>query len=335
MAPSDANPVVNRARTVGVEEEFLLVPATSRETVPRAARVLERAGRRGLAAPDAALHPELLSSQVEAATGTCTSLRSLRYQITRARGQLGNAARADGNRLVSCGTPVLCSETVPVTDGERFARVASTYAGMVRDYQACGCHVHVGVPDRETAIGILKHLRPWLPTLLAISANSPFHEGADTGYASWRVVQQSRFPGSGVPPRCASAAEYDEQVARLVDCGVLVDRAMSFWFARPSPRLPTVELRVADAATTPDEAILQAALTRALVNTALHQLEICREGAQVPDQVAAAATWSAARYGLRGPAIHPIHGLSLPATDLVEELLQHVVRPWRSATNWP
>jgi carboxylate-amine ligase len=170
-------------------------------------------------------------------------------------------------------------------------------------------------------VAVVNHLRPWLPTLLALSVNSPMHLGADSGYASWRMITQARFPGAGTPPWVGSAAAYDEQVARLVDCGALVDERQSFWLARPSPWLPTVEFRVADAALDVSEAVVQAALSRALVRTALAELAAGRAGPLLDDQVAAAAVWSAARHGLAGPGVDVHAGKQLPATELLNRLL--------------
>jgi carboxylate-amine ligase len=272
--------------SIGVEEEFLLVDPDTGGTVPAAGRVLRAAGRLPAAAADAALQPELLATQVEAATGRCVTLAEL---------------------------------------------IAERYAGVVAEYEACGCHVHVGVPDPEIAVGVVNHVRPWLPTLLALSVNSPVYHGIDTGYASWRMVEQSRFPGSGVPPRFTSARDYTTRVDRLVSAGALADPAQSFWLVRPSRRLPTVEFRVADVSVDIDGALLQAALSRAIVRTALADLAAGRPAPEVDDQVAAAAVWSAARYGLDGPAVHPLHACRVPAADLVADLLD-VVRPALVAT---
>ncbi|RCW44610.1 carboxylate-amine ligase [Halopolyspora algeriensis] len=318
-APPDA--ATATGATFGVEEEFLLVDDVSGRPFPGASPVLARVADR---LPAAAVHPELMETQVEASTGICTTLPELRGQLRKARDRLGAAAGLERVRLVSSGTPPLSGPPPPVSPGERFTRSARIYGGVITDYQACGCHVHVGVPDRDTAVAVINHLRPWLPTLLALSGNSPFHGGSDTGYASWRMVQQSRFPGAGMPPWFTSAAEYDARVSQLVDCGVLMDTGMSFWLARPSPRLPTVELRVADAAITAEEATLQAALGRALVRTALAELSAGVEAPAVPDQVAAAAVWAAARFGLRGHGVHPVTEQRIPAIELVHELLERV-----------
>ncbi|MGK5629983.1 carboxylate-amine ligase [Streptomyces sp. URMC 123] len=345
------------AASFGVEEEFLLVDAESGHPVPAGPDVLaaahaatataeadgatatadpgpaEATAGPGAAEPRAApraqpRHPtlsaELLTTQIESATPVCTELDELTAQLTRARAVLAAAAARGGARLLPSGTPPLGGGPAAVTAGARPWQIMDRYTATVSDYHICGCHVHVGVPDRETAVAVLNHLRPWLPTLLALSANSPFRHGRDTGYASWRTVEQSRFPGAGIPPHFPSAAAYDATLERLIECGVLVDDRVSFWSARPSPRYPTVELRVADACGTVAEAVLQAALSRALVRTALTALAAGREAAGPDDQVAAAALWSASRYGLSGPAVHPRLARRVPALTLVEALIEDV-----------
>ncbi|MFI6906090.1 glutamate--cysteine ligase [Nonomuraea sp. NPDC050394] len=312
------------ATTMGVEEEFLLLESGSGEPAALASKVLAAAGGHPWRPSGGGLHGELFQTQVEAATGICSTLRELRTQVHRARMVLDAAARDEQLELVSVGTPVLAGTAPVLSEGERFARIGQMYAGVIADYQSAGCHVHVGVPDRERAVAVMNHLRPWLPTLVALSANSPFDRGRDSGYASWRIVQQSRFPGFGVPPWFDSAAAYDRQVSRLVDCGVLVDEAMSFWLARPGVGLATVEVRAADAAATVDETMLQAALTRALVSTAEAALAAGREAPRASEQVCAAAVWNAARHGLDGPGVDVLTERAVPAVQLLGRLLAHV-----------
>lgn len=322
-AVENAEPAVEQAaepsRTVGVEEEFLVVAPESGAPSGRGPAVL--AGAADLD-PEHSFHPELLTSQAEAATGVCTSSAQLRRQLRSARERMSGAALAEGLALISSGTPPFPGEPGAISPGTRFNEIAQTYRAVVTDYQACGCHVHIGVPDREQAVAVINHLHPWLPSLLAMSANSPFHLGADTGYASWRIVQQTRFPGSGIPPRFRSAAEHDEHVARLVECGVLVDEAMSFWLARPSPHLPTVELRVADAATTVGEALLQAVVTRALVRTAQRELHAGREAPEIDPRLEQAAVWTAARHGLDGPGIDLVARHRAQSAELVHRMIR-------------
>jgi glutamate---cysteine ligase / carboxylate-amine ligase len=305
--------------TFGVEEEFLLAdPATGR-TVPAAVEVLKTAGEE----PGPLLHAELSRTQVEAATEPCATLTELAGQLTFGRSRLFRAARDCGVWLVPSGVPPLGGPAM-IGDGSRFAGIADRYAEIVRDYQACGCHVHVAVPDLATAVAVSNHLRRWLPTLLALSVNSPFRQGRDTGYASWRMIEQSRFPGAGVPPWFRDATDYTARVARLVDCGVLEDAAMTFWLVRPSPTWPTVEFRVADTAVDVPAALLQAALSRALVTTALADLARGEEAPPLDEQVLAAAVWAAARHGLEGPAVHPVRACQVRATEMLDELIVRV-----------
>lgn len=326
-APASASPGAMAAPgpglSMGVEEEFVLVGAPDGRPAPGSDSVLRRARRDGPPA-DVQLKHELLAAQVEMASGVCSQLGELMAQLRTGRRLLAASARDAGLLLLSTGTPVDSAVPAALTRGARYRQIADRYAGVIADYEVCGCHVHVGVPDRETAVAVANHLRPWLPSLLALSANSPFHQGRDTGYASWRMVLQSRFPGSGVPPYFPSAAAYEAELGRLVECGALVDDRQSFWLARPSPSFPTVELRVADAAGTVEEAALQAALSRGLVRTALAALDAGREAVPVPDQIAAAAVWTASRHGLAGPSVHPRHERRVPAGRLVHELLDHV-----------
>ncbi|SDJ14744.1 carboxylate-amine ligase [Actinokineospora alba] len=306
--------------TLGVEEEFLLVD-TAGSPVARAEAVLALVR----AEPGPTLwHAELFQTQVEAATGVCRSLDEVAAQLVAGRRLLARAASTLGVRVVATGVPPMGDMLPARTEGARFAAIEGVHTGLIRDYQACGCHVHVGVPDRETAVGVLNHVAPWLPTLLALSVNSPLRHGRDQGYQSWRAVEQSRFPGSGLPPWCTSAAEYDRAVERLVDCGVLIDDRMTFWFARLSPHLPTVEFRAADTTVEAWESVLQAALSRALVRTAVEELAVGREGPRLDPQMAAAAVWSAARYGVDGPAVHPVDGVLVTGHRMVAELLAEV-----------
>ncbi|MFD0690772.1 carboxylate-amine ligase [Actinomadura fibrosa] len=309
---------------MGVEEEFLLVDARTRAPASRAPRVLACADELPPGADGASVKAELLETQAEAATGVCVSADDLATQLRAGRARLAAAARHHGARIVSTGTPVLPGPEPVLTTGKRFQAISDTYQGIVARYQASGCHVHVEVKERDTAVAVLNHLRPWLPTLLALSANSPFDGGRDSGHASWRMVEQSRFPGSGVPPWCSSAHEYDRRVDALVDAGVLVDPSMSFWLARASSTLPTVEFRVADACVTPDEAVLQALLSRALVRAALDDLAAGREAPPADEEFCRAAVWSAARYGLNGPAVDPVARRQVPAEHLLQALLERV-----------
>ncbi|MBB0232207.1 carboxylate-amine ligase, partial [Streptomyces calidiresistens] len=312
--------------TVGVEEEFLLVDPGSARTAPVSERVLARVGTDP--SPDGGGYRfELHATQVEASTGVCTALtgeRGVAGQLADLRARLAAAAREEDVLPVASGTPVLGCGTPHFTPGDRYGRIAAHYAGTMEHYEMCGCHVHVGVPDPETAVAVVNRLRPWLPVLLALSVNSPLHRGRDRGFASWRIAEEMRFPGAGVPPWFDSATHHRAVLDRMVETGALADHGMTFWLARPSPRHPTVEVRVADTAPTVGEAVLQAGLVRALVRTALIDAERGAAPPRPDDQETAAALWNAARHGLDGPLVHPRTGRLVPAREAVAALLEAV-----------
>ncbi|WP_370938018.1 glutamate--cysteine ligase [Amycolatopsis sp. cg13] len=308
--------------TLGVEEEFLLADPDDGRPMPAADEVLGTVGR---LADGAAVHRELRATQVEHATGVCTAAAQLRDQLCRGRLALSRAATDAGCALLATGSPVgaLRSPAEPLPP-DRYARIDAHYGDLAADYEACGCHVHVGVPDADTAVAVVNHLAQWLPALLALSANSPFDRGRDTGLHSWRMAQQSRFPGSGLTPPASSHAEHVRRVDSLVACGALVDREQTFWLAWPSPRYPTVELRVADVPLTVEGALLQAVLSRALVATALADLDKGVQAPEIDPQIGAAAVWAATRHGLTGALVDPVRARPLPAADVLADLLRHV-----------
>ncbi len=318
--------------TVGVEEEFLLVDAADGCPVGLSDTVLDADRRRhrpGGRAPGCGagreFQRELLSTMVETASGVCTDLAGLRAELTASRSRLAAAARKAGARPVACGTAPMAAAPRAVSPTPHYRQMARLYGRLTDETETCGCHVHVGVPDREAAVAVLNHLRPWLPVLLALSANSPFHQGADTGHASWRTLVLSRWPTHQIPPYFESAEHYDRTVAELRYAGVLPVRAANaYWFARPSAHLPTVEVRIADVTPSVDEAVLQAGLTRALVATALDAVAAGRRAPRLPEHAVGAALWTAARHGVRGPAVHPLSGRRVPAAEAVRALLDWV-----------
>jgi carboxylate-amine ligase len=310
--------------TMGVEEEFLLVNPRTGHASACAELVVDRSAHHGPLPDGASVHRELRLTQIEGATGVCTTAGEVREQLTVARRVLAGAAAAEDCALLATGTPIGPGPAAPPpASSGRYADIDAAYGALVADYEACGCHVHVGVPDRDTAVAVVNHLGRRLPTLLALSANSPFDHGRDTGYHSWRMVLQSRFPGSGVAPHLTGYDDYRRAVDTLVECGALVDPDQTFWLARPSGRFPTVEFRVADTALTVDHAVLQALLSRALVQRALADLRQGREAEPLSPQVTAAAVWAAARHGLTDRLVDPAEETRRPAWSLVDELLAH------------
>jgi carboxylate-amine ligase len=309
-------PVASRL-TVGVEEEFLLLDPHSGENAPMAEKVFA-----GLPGPlRHRARREFRPSMVEMVTDVCTGLGELGEQLLAGRRAAAAAANAIGARLVAIGaTPVAEPHRTPVDD-PRFNAITRHYGAIARDPAVCGCHVHVGVPDRRLAVEICTRLRGWLPMIQALTVNSPLFEGADTGYASWRSVQLQRWPSLGPWPHLTSTEDYERTVATLVTSGEMLDKSMVLWYARPSASYPTVEIRVADVCSSVGDSALVAGLIRGLVDTAGDDARAGRSVPVLPDVALHAAHWSAARNGLDGTLIDARSGRARPAWDLVGDLV--------------
>ncbi|WP_314250856.1 carboxylate-amine ligase [Streptomyces kutzneri] len=304
--------------TVGVEEEFLLVDARSFRVVPAAPLVLATAD--GLPGE---LHPEGTRYQVEISTPVAHSAASLRAELAALRRTLGRAARAHGCRLLAAPSPVVAVEgPLHLTDDEPRQREQHRRFGALTDtLVSCGRHIHIGTLDVDTAVAVSNRIRPWLPTLIALAANSPFWGGRDTGHASWRAMAWSGWPSAGLPPHFTSTAHFRRSVQTLLGSGAALDTKMVYWDLRPSGHWPTLEIRAPDMSPDIDSAILQAELARALVSTALREIAERRPEPAVRDDVLRLARWRAAHDGLEGFGLDPYSGTELPAADLAEALL--------------
>ncbi|MBD0695400.1 glutamate--cysteine ligase [Streptomyces sp. CBMA123] len=306
--------------TLGVEEEYLLVDPRDGVPLPRAAEVLATASLAPALRPAEAQH-ELLQVQVETATPVCEDLTEVARHLSRVRAGLNAAAAQHGCRVVPVGSaPFAPGGPVPVTDGERYRRARDQAPALVDDLMLNGMHVHVGVPDEEERLGALVRLRPWLPVLVALSANSPFWRGADTRFASWRTVHFDQWAVSGPPPAFHDLADHHRRVAALKAAGAIVDEGQLYWQARLSSRYPTVEIRAMDVQLTVAEAELFAGLARALVVSAVLDERAGRPRPDAPDELLRAATWHAARTGLHGRLVSPSDGVARPAAAVLGEL---------------
>ncbi|GAA0971445.1 glutamate--cysteine ligase [Acrocarpospora macrocephala] len=308
---------------VGVEEEYLVVDPETREAAPRSAAVVARAA----AALGEQVGTEITRYQVEAKTRPCARTAELETQLRQMRAAVASAAADEGLRVVASGTAVLGDVVPPlITENPRYGIGIANYRSLHDEQSICAGHVHVHLPDRERAVLVSNHLRPWLPTLIALMANSPLWCGRDTGYASWRTLCWGKWPVAGPPPYFTSAAEYDEVIAQLTEAKVLVDPGTIFWDIRPSARLPTLEVRVTDVPATAGESALLGAIVRALVVTALERVERGDPGPRIRGELLRASYWQAARDGLAGDAIDPVSGRLLPASAQVDALLA-LLRP--------
>lgn len=306
--------------TFGIEEEFVLLDRTRLEAVDLGGEAVAALSRGRADVADTIVH-EFFASQLEHATPVCTGYADAWDAVAGFRRRLAAWADAAGVVAAGSGTPFRAAEPSAVTADERYERIAHDIGGLTPEHQINGLHVHVGIPDRDAGVHISNGLRPWLPVLLALSANSPFWQGRDTDFDSWRTIHSRRWTTFGVPPLFRDAADYDHAVASLRGLGATSDPGTINWNIRLSPRLPTVEVRVCDAQLDPGSAVALAVTVRALAEAALASAPVMFDATPWD-----AALWHGARHGLRAGLLHPLTGRPSTA-DVVLEALRERVAP--------
>ena len=264
-------------RKVGVEEELLLVDPESGELANAAGAVLhEHRAEHTDAPPPSASHDlegELLRHMVETHTDPSDDLAEIARQLRQARRTAIAAAEQSGVAVVAVATAPLDAARPEVSANPRYERIVQEFGDTGRGAGTLGMHVHVDVADDEEGVRVIDGLRPWLPLLTALTANSPYASGRDTGYASWRQQVWTRWPTAGTAEPYGSVAEYERVRDTLIRLGAALDDGMLYYDARLSAQYPTVEIRVADTCTDVDDAVLAAALARALVETLARPVE--------------------------------------------------------------
>ncbi|TDB98472.1 YbdK family carboxylate-amine ligase [Micromonospora fluostatini] len=306
--------------TVGVEEEFLLVDPHTGAAVPAVDLVMAQvpAELRGQ------VEREFQTSQIEIGSPPGLELSSIRHSLGVLRAALADAAERAGVRVLAIGTGPVDGPVPPVVDKPRFDRMIERFRLLVPGPGNNGMHVHVGVPDAETGVQVLNHVRPWLPVLHAVTANSPFSAGVDTGYASWRSIEWERWPSVAPTPWLESHEHYERLIRQLIASGVMLDEGMLYWYARLSAKYPTVEIRIGDVCPSVDDTVLVAALVRALVSTAMADIEADRPAIRTDHHLLVAAHWRAAHDGLEGDGVDLTTGDLRPAWTLLDDLVDRL-----------
>jgi carboxylate-amine ligase len=307
--------------TIGVEEEFHLVDRESRRSTDAAGEVLRGVGR------DDEIVPELKASMVESNSRVHTTLSDLRADLADLRRDLGSAAGAIGAGLLAAGTAPLHGEDALRTYPKlRYLAMSEEFPSLEREQAVAGVQTQVGIDDREVAVQVVSRSQRFIPVMLALSAGSPFWDGDDTGYASWRTRVWERWPSTGPTAPFASAAEYDATVDALLAGGTIRDAGMVYFDVRVSSHQPTVEFRVCDAVDRLDDVVMLAGLWRAVAMTCI--AEISAAGSPAPPRVEAVrgARWQAARSGLADQLVDPTTGQSVEAAAAVASLVD-ALRP--------
>jgi carboxylate-amine ligase len=305
--------------TLGVEEEYQIIDPETRALCPRAADVLRRARR---ALGEDQVVPELRASQLEVLTSVCRTLSEVREELVRLRWGVIRAAEEEGVRIAAASThPFSHWREQPITARDRYRQILKRERRMAEEQVVFGFHVHVGLSDREAAVEVMNHARIWLAPLLALSANSPFWLGEDTGYASYRTQIWGSLSTAGPPGRFSSLAEHDALVETLVATGGAMEANQIYWDMRLPQKLETVEIRVADVCPSVDEAVMLAGLCRALVRTCHERAEAGKPYPDARPEILRAAHWIASRHGLDADLVDVEAGRAAPAREVVEGLL--------------
>jgi carboxylate-amine ligase len=309
-------------RSVGVEEELLLVDSESGEARALSNAVLAMAARDGKDEDDA-FEAELHRQQLEFATSPHEQMPDLAREIVQWREEAARHAESLGAAVAALATSPL-PVSPHVGSGPRYRWLEEQFGLTTLEQLTCGCHVHVYVESDEEGVAVLNRIRPWLSVLLALSANSPFWQGKDSDYSSYRSRVWGRWPSAGPVELFDDAAAYHEQVDAMVATGALRDDGMIYFDARLSAKYPTVEVRVADVCLEPSMTVLLAMLVRGLVETAARQWRAGEPPAPHPVALLRLASWRAGRSGLEDQLVSPVLMRPVPARTAVESLFAHV-----------
>ncbi|MEV7397366.1 glutamate--cysteine ligase [Aeromicrobium sp. NPDC092404] len=305
-------------RQVGVEEEMFLIDPRTRQLAPVSDDVVHSSRE-----AEEGLDQELFLQQIETASRPQSDLAALKADLIEQRRRAAGSADAVGATVAAVATPVLADPHGIVTPKERYHTMLDRFGEIRRQGLVCATHVHVSVEQHEV-IGIIDDVRPWLPLLMAVSANSPYAEGVDTGYASWRGQLWDAWPSAGPVEPFGDLAGYRDAVRELVGSGAALDEAMVYFDARVARSYPTVEIRVADVCTNLDDTVLVAELARALVETLARERArgSVAEGWRV--ELLRAARWRARRHGLADSLLDPVTRAVVPAEKALSTLLEHL-----------
>ena len=306
--------------SLGVEEELMLLDAETLDPVPAVSRLLAAAEGEKL---DGRLKTELFASMLELNTPVVSSAQDALARITELRAVAGRLAERFGVRLAAAGShPTSRPEEQEIVPEPRYVEMVE-YAGLsARRQTVNGLHVHVGMPSGDDCLRVLEIVLPWLPVVLAMSANSPYFAGTETGFASNRATVLAELPRSGAPPAFATYADWERHVERLMRLRMPADYTALWWDARPHPRFGTLELRIPDQPTSVELTGAFVALLQALCAFALGQPAVEHDAGS--RGIYQQNRWAAARFGPAADLIDARGDRRVRAAALGRELLELV-----------
>ena len=311
----------NHVFTLGIEEEFAIIDPETRELRSHIQEILEG----GKVTLKEQIKPEMHQSVVELGTEICQSVVDARAHVIELRTKLAELAGGSGLKIASVGThPFSHWRDQLITQGERYQEIVKDMQQLARANLIFGLHVHVGVPDREGAIHVMNQARYFLPHIYALSVNSPFWVGQDTGLKGYRLKVFERFPRTGIPDAFESLSEYDDYCKLLVKTGCIDNAKKIWWDIRLHPFFDTLEVRVCDAQTRVDDTLAIAALIQAVVAKLFKLLWRNTTFRIYRRRLLDENRWRAARYGIDGKLIDFGREAEVEERSLLNELLEFV-----------
>ena len=309
------------AFTLGVEEEFQIIDPETRELRSHVQEMLDE----GVRVLKERVKPEMHQSVMEIGTGICRTAGEVRRDVCELRSEIVRLAEKSGMKVAAAGThPFSSWADQLIYPDARYAAIVEEMQLVARANLIFGLHVHVGISDRALALQIMNEARYFLPHLLALSTNSPFWMGRNTGLKSYRTKVFEKFPRTNIPEIFETPAEFDDYVRILVKTNCIDNGKKIWWDVRPHPFFETIEFRVCDVPMRVDETVAIAALIQAIC-AKLFQLREKNLGWRTYRRALLLENkWRASRYGIEGKLIAFGEEIEVPFHDLAEEMLAFV-----------
>jgi len=308
--------------TLGVEEEYMVIDPETRELRSHLEFELLSKGRAVL---EEQMKPEMHGSMLEIGTKICHNVEDLYGELRKVRSIVRHLAGSNGLKIGAASThPFSHWATQEIHPDERYQMIVEDMQVLARSLLIFGMHVHIGIENRETQIQIMNEMRYFLPHILALTVNSPFWTGFETGLKSYRSKVFERFPRTNIPDPFQSWGEYQLYVDLLIKTGCIDNAKRIWWDIRPHPNFPTLEVRICDLPMTLDETVAIAALIQA-VAAKLFALYRKNLSFRVYSRALIMENkWRAVRYGLDGKLIDFGRQKEKNTRDLIRELLMFV-----------
>ena len=311
----------NKLFTIGIEEEFMIIDPDSRELVSHMHEVVEG----GKTLLNEQVKAEMHKAVVEVGTNICHDVKEARREVTHLRSIICDIAEKQGCLIGAAGAhPFSRWQDATITDHPRYQEIVNEMQDAARSNLIFGLHVHIGIDSRETGVQIMNAVRYILPHIFALSTNSPFWLGRNTGFKSYRSKVFDKFPRTGIPENFNSASEFDEYIALLVKTGCIDNGKKIWWDLRLHPIFSTLEFRICDVPMRVDETIALCAIMQAVV---AKQYKLMQQNLSFRNYKRALINenkWRAARYGIDGKMIDFGKEAEVPFSQLLEELIEFV-----------